>query len=396
MTDKSGTVRQQYVECSGEAIEVYVTTSASDKYQIYRLRYQVYIEELGRKIASADDENGLLYDGLDESSNLVCAKIGSEVVGSVRVNIGKAKDFSLDLVSTLLMNKFQEFHKGQHNLCFASKYVVSPAYRKTQVGHLLLEYLDNFCRKHQVQFNLAGCNPYLITFYEKVGYRRFTNQFTVPEYGCMVPLVWIIEDARHLYEVRSPYFDNACKGNNNSAAADWFRRAFPQAAHFVNSRLVSEDALWAILREKVGCSPMQAIPVLDGLSEKEAKNFVNIGVIHACKKGDRIISVGDRCYEMNILLKGRLEVNTIGAGGLSVKDTITVGQLFGKVALFAIEEQVVNIIAVTAGEYLIIPGTVFEKYRHNHSVIADKIMQNMNQNRMLQLTNSVLQHEEEK
>lgn len=378
METQIGNIRQKKVEPVDESIRVTVTTSAQDKLQIYRLRYQVYIEEMGRKLSGADHENGLLYDELDDWSYLVSAKIGAKVIGSVRLNIGRAENFPENLVSTLLMNKFQTFGNGQHNLCFASKYIVSPAYRTTRAGGLLLGCLDDICRQHQVQINLAGCNPHLITFYEKVGYRRFTDSFNVPEYGRMVPLAWIVEDIDHLRAVRSPYLRNAYKWDNRITAANWFSREFPESSEFVNSRLVNEDEVWALLRQKLGQSPEQAIPALSGLTEDEARKLAHLGVVHRFKKGDRLISAGDRSHEMNILLNGRLNAS-IPSSVLAKEIELTAGHIFGEVALSVPKEQTVDITSGTDGEYLIMPETSFRKYRCNYPIAADKILQNINQ-----------------
>lgn len=370
---------QQQLE---QPINMFVATSMSDKLEIYRLRYQVYAEEMGRKLTDADHENGLLFDELDAWSHVVCAKLGSKVIGSVRLTLGYAGDFSQSLVETLHMDKFQKFGNGQHKLCFASKYVVDPAYRSTQAGYLLLRYLDNLCREQRVQFNLAGCNPYLITFYERVGYRRFADSFHVPEYGCMVPLVWLIEDVQHLRNVRSSYLRNASKWSNDSAAATWFAGEFPEAAGFMNSRLISEADLWETLRHKLGQAPERKISALAGLTEDTARKFVQMGVIHSYKQGGTLLSAGSVSNEMNILLTGSLTAEQQDSGGQSLRPKPSAGQIFGRVSLTGMTEQTETVKAETDGEYLIIPGAAFEKYRQQHPEEAKQILANSSSTRI--------------
>ena len=379
MKNVASLTNQPFMNNADKSIKVLIAASEQEKLRIYRLRYQIYVEEMGRELPSADHKNRLVFDEFDEKGFLVYAQSGSEVIGTVRLNIGTTGEFSPQLVRMFHMDVFQEFSNGQHKqkLGFSSKYLVDSAYRRSQAAYLVGVQLYEIYRSEEVQFCFAGCNPYMIPLYERIGFRRFADNFDIPEYGCMVPLVWILEDESHMRTVCSPFLRNARRHRNNPAAANWFLKEFPTASRFINSRLINEDELWLILKQKLGQSPLLVISVLTGLTETEAKKFVHIGIIHMYKKGDQIIAPDDLCHEMNILLLGRLEVNNPALGNPNDTVIISPGCLFGRVALSKIEKQIVHVVAVTEVEYLVISGMAFETFSHQHPTVASKIMNNI-------------------
>jgi CRP-like cAMP-binding protein len=116
---------------------------------------------------------------------------------------------------------------------------------------------------------------------------------------------------------------------------------------------------------------------LGGLTEQEAKKLVHIGVVHMYKKGERIITSGEFCHELNILVTGILEVSNPAVD--NPLDTLYVkpGGLFGQVALSGTKKQTVNVMALTEVEVLVISSMAFAAFSHNHPVIAHKVIQNI-------------------
>lgn len=361
-------------------VNLEIAESEQEKMRVYRLRYQVYVEEMGRRLKSADHKNRLVVDEFDKSGFVVYARVGSETIGTIRVNVGTADQFSPDIVRMFCMDVFQIFAVGRkkQKLYFTSKYLVASPYRKSTIASMIVAWSYGFWRdKGEAQFCFAGCNPYMIPLYERLGFRRFAGNVNIPEYGCMVPLVLVLEDEKHLRAVNSPFYRKARKCKNNPAAAEWFAKHFPAVARFINSSLINKDELWLVLQAKLGQSPLLAIPVLAGLTEEEAKDFVRIGVVHHYKKGESVISPGDYCHEMNILLDGILEVSNPNRNNRFDTIYIKPGNLCGRVSLVEKTEHIVQATVLSDAELLIISGMAFEAFSHNHPIIADKVMDNV-------------------
>src|SRR5687767_12598463 len=69
-------------------IECGVATASEDVEAIQRLRYTVYVEELGRYRAAADHDKRVLAEPEDEHSWLFYGRDGGEVVAASRVTWG--------------------------------------------------------------------------------------------------------------------------------------------------------------------------------------------------------------------------------------------------------------------------------------------------------------------
>ena len=78
-------------EAAGDSIRVGAAVNQLEKEEIYHLRYQIYVEEMSKRIESADYQNRVLCDELDPWAVLLYAKIGSEIIATARVNIGTIK-----------------------------------------------------------------------------------------------------------------------------------------------------------------------------------------------------------------------------------------------------------------------------------------------------------------
>ncbi len=363
-----------------KSLKVAIAESERDKKSIYRLRYRVYVEEMGRQIASADHKQRLVIDDLDAWGFLVYVKLGPKIIGTIRNNLGGQDAFSPALVQMFSMDKFTSFNRGKQGqkFCFTSKYVVVPDYRRTSAAYMLVAGSYEFWRDEgKIQFVFAGCNPSMVPLYERLGFRRFTNNVEIPEYGCMVPLVWLVEDEAHMRAVGSPFYRNARKRRNDQSAADWFVREFPTAARFVNSRLVSADGIWRIVGERLGRSPLQAVPVLTGLTEEEAKKFLHIGLIHRYNEGEKIINPGDYAHEMHILLSGNLIISSPTHNHPLETLRIKPGDFCGRVALLESGDQTSEATAATDVELFIVSGMAFTAFLRSHPVVAQKVLHNI-------------------
>lgn len=318
-------------------------------------------------VTFADHTNKLLYDELDQWGLLLYAKIGEKIIGTFRVNIGLLTDFPPELVQEYSMDRFQKFYKEKSNPKFAlmSKVMVFKTYRNTPAFQLLsAESYRIFCNA-QVQFCFGICNFYLLPLYEYYGYRRYIRNSTDPNYGSTVPYVLLIDDVQHLQAVRSPFFDMVCRTKiANDETAKWLYSEFPQATKFINSRLVTEEDLWDILYNYLGVTPNKAVPALHGLSETEVKKFLHrCGIIISCCADDSIVSFGDSCDELNILLSGKIQCSDI--------DNILQGQNFGEIGLLNRTKHISNIKAVTDADILVLSRHFFK----NFTIIIQKLQQ---------------------
>jgi len=356
-----------------EPIVIGIATTPEEKMEIYRLRYQIYAEEIFHPLVSIDHSKKIIYDELDKWGLLLYVKAGTELIGTLRINIGQLADFPSTLVQEFSLDRFQRFYKEKNNQNFGyvSKGMISPLYRGTPAHRLLAQKSYELYCKKKVQFSFGDCNFHLIPFHEHYGYRRFTRNWANTDYGLQIPFVLLVDDIEHLRAVGSPLLHKAiARGEVNRQVIDWFHSEFPEVASVINSHLVTEEGLWACLSHRLGCSPNNAIPVLYGLSEREAKKFLHLcGVIIQCHAGDPIVTCGDSGNELNILLSGKVQS--------SGKDHIVPGQHFGEIGLVDRTKHISNITAITDTEIVVLSCHYFQKLRRSCPEIANKVLHNL-------------------
>ena len=90
--------------------------------------------------------------------------------------------------------------------------MVSPQWRNSPVLFHLLLAVFRHGLEQGVRFNFCDCAPGLVNLYERLGYRRYTENFVDPEFGLSIPLVLLVEDVEYLKSVHSPFWRTAADG----------------------------------------------------------------------------------------------------------------------------------------------------------------------------------------
>lgn len=354
------------------SIEIGIASTDEERDEIFRLRYRIYVEEMLRKPFSVDHRNKLLFDELDTWAVLVYAKVGSEIIGTMRANIGSINDFPLSLVETLQMDRFHSYfkEKSESLVSFGSKLMVLQRYRNSTATHqLLAKGYEIYCN-HHVQFNFGGCNFYLLRFYEQMGYRRLGRGFVDPGYGLLHPFVLLVDDIHHLKLVRSPYFRIARKRSDaDSSSVKWFEKEFARDSAVMNSQLVTEEELWSFLCNRLGERPGDVIQAFQGIDVEMLKKLLyRCSVIVQCYAGDKITTSGLLSEELNIVLSGRV---------FDGDKIIFPGQHFGVVGIADSAIQKTDSISVISTEIIVISRQYFRKFGMSHPKEANQILTNL-------------------
>jgi hypothetical protein len=372
-------------EISVNSIKIGIAITPTEKREIYRFRYQTYVEEMSKHIKDIDYANKLLYDEMDEWAFLLYAKFGSELIGTARINIGNLADFPREVAGFLSLDTFQDCYTGHSNqFSFITKIMVTPTHRSSPVFYLLMAKCYELCCRNQIQFVFGICNYHLIRLYEKMGLHRYYRNFDLPGYGLQVPIVLLVNDIQHLRRVRSPLFRIARKrGTVNTQSIEWFHAIFTKHSHIINSQIVKEEELWSILCNRLACQPTEAITILQELSVTEAKKFLHVcSSFVPCDSGNIITNQGDVSYSYNILISGKLKSLTFHR---PTKEYTFPGQPFGANGLTELNKHTEDIAATNSAEILVLSGFSFQKFYHSSPEIAHKIVQTIIKLRSIKL-----------
>lgn len=178
-----------------------------EKLDVYRFRYKVYAEELGRAVPGLDHEEKMIKDELDEieSSHIFYVKKEKEIIATVRVCYFKG-NITKNLIEYYSLQGFSGLESEK--ICLMERFMVSKKFRGTiESMKLLIPVLAFFINKKEAGCFICCCKPGLVGNYRKLGMFPYTGNFIDYPDGLEIPLIGFI-DKHHLmsYRCLGPHF----------------------------------------------------------------------------------------------------------------------------------------------------------------------------------------------
>jgi predicted GNAT family N-acyltransferase len=167
----------------------------------YRLRYQVYVKELGYKQSFANHTRQIVQDPLDATATVLIATIDNRVVGTLRNNVASDGD----LGCFALLHRMHLLHEAYPSrVSMTSRLSVEPGFRNGRVFMKLVQALLPLLLERAIEFDFIDCEKKLLPLYARFGYRRTgSTPFEHPEVGPRIPMM-IRVDPTFLRAIDSP------------------------------------------------------------------------------------------------------------------------------------------------------------------------------------------------
>jgi hypothetical protein len=187
------------------ALSIRMVNSTHERESAFRLRYRVYVQELGFRQSHADHSRRIVEEPLDESADIFVAYLSNEVVGTVRSNMGAGCDFG----------QYAELY-GMHQLgalyparvAMTSKLIVDARYRNGRVFLELAHAVFRLGILRGMAADFIDCEQRLLPVYHRLGYRQTSEQpIEHPDLGPRYPMR-LFSDRAYLESVRSPFLRN--------------------------------------------------------------------------------------------------------------------------------------------------------------------------------------------
>ncbi len=209
-----------------QGTNVRIAQNDIDRLRIYRFLYSVLVDELDDDPPGRDDESMTVREPIDDTSTLLYLASDDEIIGTLRLTYGMATPIPPALYKGYDLRNFDDFDDS--DLSLTSAWAVSARWRGSPALSVLFAAAYKMSKERNIRFDFCHCAPAQLAPYQRLGYRRYTSNFT-DETGLRVPMVMLMDDVRHLKRVRSPLFRIACNYEANTATAVWFSRKFPEA-----------------------------------------------------------------------------------------------------------------------------------------------------------------------
>ena len=179
-----------------------LATTPEDRERIFRFRYRIYVEEMGRTQKYADPKRRTVEEPFDKTGHLFIAEADGEVVGTLRSNFGRDTDFGY---YTWLFGMDSVGAAFPRDVSLTTKLMIVPALRSGTLAVRLALALYDLGRDLGIRHDFIDCNPHLEEFFTRLGYRRYWQHVEHPEYGRVLPLRLDSDDLAYLQEIGSPF-----------------------------------------------------------------------------------------------------------------------------------------------------------------------------------------------
>ncbi|MDJ0553444.1 MAG: hypothetical protein QNJ68_03205 [Microcoleaceae cyanobacterium MO_207.B10] len=189
-------------------LEIRLAQTPEEREEVFKLRYQVYVEELGFWESFTNYEPNhkqkKVEDSLDLSANLFVAFNNDELVGSVRCNYTKNLDSDLDYYSKLY--KISETVGDAHPLytSISGRFIVKGYLRGNLIGLRIVQACYKQVLLDGIKFDFIDALPCLVPFFEKLGYQTI-GKINYSTYEIRILMVLDILNIEHLEKVKSPF-----------------------------------------------------------------------------------------------------------------------------------------------------------------------------------------------
>jgi predicted GNAT family N-acyltransferase len=178
--------------------DVRIAATLAERRAIYRLRYDVYIEEQGKPypVPAANRE---LCDETDDACTHFYIGNGTDVVAASRSYFGPLTPY----LERAFGSAEQALSREQFH--FVSRLCVTPAARHTLASWRLAKAAFIHGRALGVEISFLHCAVRLATLYGRLGYQPYRSPFEDVIAGTQLPLRLFAADERWLREHLSPF-----------------------------------------------------------------------------------------------------------------------------------------------------------------------------------------------
>jgi predicted GNAT family N-acyltransferase len=202
---------------------VHIATTEAELTAIYRLRYEVYIEQQGKPLPTADHKLRILKDDLDDiATNFYASTYDGEPTACGRATIGVWPKFCEDAFRLRAFDGFE-----RKDFYYISKVMLNPRFRVATAVQSIFVAMYRDGRQRKIPFGIANCNPRLVPIYERFGWRRFGSEFMDPFAGPQVPILIVAPDVIYLRKIKSVLVPIAEEFPDESQFFGWFEKNFP-------------------------------------------------------------------------------------------------------------------------------------------------------------------------
>ena len=353
---------------------VMVAESEEERDALFRFRYSIYVDELGRKLGNADHASRRVHDAEDDKDyTLLLYTLGRDgtVTGTARLRHWRAGAVNAKDWDTFSMERFPGLERL--GTCEWGRLMVKPDERGQRLLVSLAVALAQLSIERGVDVGFINCAPGLVRHYRRLGFRAYAGRVVATPDGVEVPLVMFLSDVAYMQQVGSflaPLADPRY-GPDGRAALSLEPFAHLLATDAVPVQ-VDREAVWdrvSLLRATASPRP----GVLNALTDETVRKLSDGGFLMSVPAGLLLTEKDLSQREIFVILDGTFEVRN-GDRRLRV---IGPDDVVGEIGFFGtLGRRSASVQAMTDGQVLVIRRHFLDELRkHDPACAADILFQ---------------------
>ena len=360
--------------------EINIAETEAEKQEIYRLRYQLYIEEMSgasrhteadtaaRQLRDESDQDAFQFYGRQDGKLMICA----------RTNIRGIHP--LECEEQLEMRNFGSAFPDQVTL--SSRLALHPKLQGSFVLKRVLCRMYQFWREHEIRFDFIDCHPRLLPLYSRLGWRLYKPGFKHPKYTYVIPMVLVLDDLEHLEQVRSPFTSIARNFPHSTNGRELLLSKYPAAEDTLLSSDLGAKAFWELLRSRImeNTATAERPGLFMGMSEEDIQLLATVGHIVRVQDPDTIVSFGESGREVFVILDGSFHVIVNTGSGTSDRTIIKLlgpGDVFGEIAFLTEGIRCASVAAAEEATVLVLNAKALDRLAKVSPKVAVQFFRNL-------------------
>jgi hypothetical protein len=345
--------------------EIGLAETPDDKDAVYRFRYSVYVEEMGRYQGTADHVRRQLVEAEDDDGWTFYARHGGEVVGTARLSWG-GHGFSGRQIEEYRLAPFLAELPHEY-LAVGERVMVTPALRGTGLVDELLQQRDEIAIAHDVRIQFGACEPHLLSLYLSQGRRTYADRnINSAEAGYLIPLVAFPQGPERLIGV-------GVHGAAN-ALPECVDQILDGTGGAVLSPLMTSERDYAEhLRAAVHEIEAQEISAFHAFTDDEVDRCLARSNVIECAAGDRVVKRSGVARNVFVVLAGTLEARD----DERVVGVLSTGDIFGEMAFLLEQPRVLDIYAASDARVLSLSTSTLRTMIADDPAVAAKLLLNL-------------------
>jgi len=304
--------------------DLFRAESDHDREEIFRFRYSVYVEELGRYRGTADHEGRRLVEPEDDHSAIYGARQNGRLVATARLTFG-TDGFSPRQIDQYSLRPFLADLPAEL-LSVGERLMVVPELRGSTVTAELRAFEREDARARGIRLIFGCCEPHLLSMNLSNGGRTYAeHNINSEEVGYMIPLVWFEGDPEDL------------------SAASSIRQALRRGGAVHAASLMPPEKYWAQVEATLERLDREKLHAFSGFEHPEVLDCISRSTIIECASGDRVLKKGGSSRNLFLVLNGILEVRHEGR----LLNVLGPGDVFGEMAFLLGSPRQTDVYAAT-------------------------------------------------